>query len=154
MKHLLDKKHFALTKCKTQGLNLTAAPFKDKDNIEDFIHRDIGYKFIKSLQGSPRYFEAISKDLMCMIRTLGAGTFFCSFSSAETQWLHLLKILAKVVDKKDLTNEEANQLTWNKRSRLIQADAITAARHFDFQVPFKFSVFSTCSRQIMDHLGM
>ena len=87
---------------------------------------------------------------MCMIRTLGPGTFFCSFSSAETQWLHLLKILAKVVDKKDLTNEEASQRTWNERSRLIQADPITAARHFDFQVQCLFNMLKATNGPLGD----
>ena len=45
---------------------------------------------------------------MCMIRSLGTATFFCSFSSASTQWLDLLKILSKLADSKDLPNEEAN----------------------------------------------
>ena len=140
MKHLLDKVNVAMRKCKTQGVNLTAATFKDMKNIEDFVHRDVGYKFIKSVRGSPPYIEALSKDLMCMIRILGPATFFCSFSAAETQWLHLLKILSILVDCKDLTNEEASQLTWSDISRLLQADPITAARHFDYQVQCLFKM--------------
>ena len=33
-----------------------------------------------------------------MIRQLGPSTLFCSFSSAETKWIHLLSILGKLVD--------------------------------------------------------
>ena len=41
-----------------------------------------------------------------MIRQLGAATLFCSFSSAETQWIHLLKILGKLLDNKDYCDSE------------------------------------------------
>lgn len=138
MKHLLDKVNIAMRKCQTHGIAMSAKTFKEKDNIDNFVHKDIGYKFLKTLRGSPPYFEAISKDLMSMIRTLGAATFFCSFSAAETQWTHLLKILSKVLDNKNLTDQQAQELTWNDRTRLIQSDPITTARHFDFQVQCLF----------------
>ena len=69
-----------------------------------------------------------------MIRQLGAATFFCSFSAAETKWNHLLRILGKLVDKKDYSDDELNVLSWEQKSRLIQTDPVTCARHFDYQV--------------------
>ena len=36
-----------------------------------------------------------------MIRQLGPATLFCSFSSVETQWIHLLKFLGKRLENKD-----------------------------------------------------
>jgi hypothetical protein len=67
-----------------------------------------------------------------MIRQLGAASLFCSFSSAETQWIHLLRILGKLVDKKDYTDNELEN--WENKTRLIQSDPVTCARHFDFQI--------------------
>ena len=52
---------------------------------------------------------------------------FCSFSSAETQWIHLLRILVKVVDNKEYTDSQLENLNW-------QSDPVTCARHFDYQV--------------------
>ena len=40
------------------------------------------------------------------MRQLGRATLFCSFSSAETQWIHLLKILGKLLDNKDYCDSE------------------------------------------------
>ena len=134
MKHLIDKVQLAMRKCQTHGINLTAGTFKDKNNIQEFVHKDHGYKFMKSLRGSPPYFEQVSKELMCIIRTLGPATFFCSFSAAETRWLHLLKILAKIVDDKDVTDEDVQNMTWHERARLIRCDPVTCARHFDYSV--------------------
>lgn len=59
---------------------------------------------------------------------------FCSFSSAETQWLHLLRILGPLVDHKEYTYLEISRFDWDDRCRLIQGDPVTCARHFDYQV--------------------
>jgi hypothetical protein len=45
-----------------------------------------------------------------MIRQLGPASLFCSFSSAETKWIHLLRILGKLIDHKDYGDDELNNL--------------------------------------------
>jgi len=35
---------------------------------------------------------------------LGSASLFCSFSSAETQWIHLLRILGQIADKEEYTD--------------------------------------------------
>ena len=69
-----------------------------------------------------------------MIRQLGPASLFCSFSSAETQWIHLLRILGKLVDNKEYTDNELENLNWEEKSRLIQRDPVTCARHFDYLI--------------------
>lgn len=86
------------------------------------------------MRGSPSYFEKAKKDLFAMIRQLGPASLFCSFSSAETRWIHLLRILGQVVDHKQYTNDELENLNWEEKCRLIQSDPVTCARHFDFQI--------------------
>jgi len=49
-----------------------------------------------------------------MIRQLGPATLFCSFSSAQTQWIHLLRILGKLVDEKDYSDDELENLSGKK----------------------------------------
>jgi len=58
------------------------------------------------LNGSPPYFEKAKKDFFAMIRHLGPATLFCSFSSAETQLVHLLRILGQLVDNTTYTDEQ------------------------------------------------
>ncbi|XP_028418500.1 uncharacterized protein LOC114543885 [Dendronephthya gigantea] len=55
------------------------------------------------------------------------------FSSAETKWNHLLRILGKLINHKDYSDDELNNLNWEERCRLIQSDPVTCSRHFDFQ---------------------
>ena len=68
-----------------------------------------------------------------MIRQLGPATQFCSFSSAETKWIHVLRIVVKLIDHRDYSDEELDNLTWEEKCRLIQIDPVTCGRHFDYQ---------------------
>ena len=135
MKLLLGKSQIALRKCKGSNSSraLNAGQLKQQGSLERLIHQDEGYKFLRALRGSPPYFEEAKKDLFAMIRQLGPATLFCSFSSAETKWIHLLKILGTLVDRQNYTDEELENLNWEEKCRLIQSDPVTCARHFDYQ---------------------
>ena len=68
-----------------------------------------------------------------MIKQLGPATLFCSFVVSHQLWIHLLRILGKLVDNKEYSDTELENLNWEEKSRLIQSDPVTCARHFDFQ---------------------
>ena len=125
MKILLGKSHIAVRKCKGNNKNISAGQLKQQGALDMLIQHDEGYKFLNALRGSPPYFEKAKKDLFAMIRQLGPATLFCSFSSAETQWLHLLKILCQLVDKKQYTDEQLENFNWEDRCRLMQSDPVT-----------------------------
>ena len=133
MKFLIGQSQIALRKNKMGNRTLTAGVLKTTEGLQSLINHDDGFRFLKTLRGSPPYFEKAKKDLFAMIRQLGAASLFCSFSSAETKWNHLLRILGKLIDHKDYSDEELDNLTWEEKSRLIQSDPVTCARYFDFQ---------------------
>ena len=133
MKFLIGQSQIALRKNKMGNRTLTAGVLKTTEGLQNLINHDDGFRFLKTLRGSPPYFEKAKKDLFAMIRQLGPASLFCSFSSAETKWNHLLRILGKLIDDKDYSDEELNNLTWEEKCRLIQSDPVTCARHFDFQ---------------------
>ena len=133
MKLLLGQSQIALRKCKIENRTLTAGQLKTPEGLASLIRHDESYKFLRALRGSPPYFEKAKKDLFAMICQLGPASFFCSFSSAETKWSHLLRILGKLIDYKDYSDDELNNLTWEGKCRLIQCDPVTCARHFDYQ---------------------
>lgn len=85
------------------------------------------------IKSSPPYFEKDKKDIFAMIHQLGSATLFCSFSSAETQWNDLLRIIGQLVDNKQYTNIELENFNWEEKCRLIQSDPVTCAIHFDYQ---------------------
>lgn len=133
MKILLGKSQIAMRKCTGVSRSLTAGHLKQQGALERLVHLDEGFKFLRALRGSPPYFECAKKDLFAMIRQLGPATLFCSFSAAETHWIHLLRILGKLVDGKEYSDNELENLNWEQKCRLIQSDPVTCARHFDYQ---------------------
>ncbi|MES9882338.1 MAG: AAA family ATPase [Sedimenticola sp.] len=134
MQQIYGKSQIALRKFKPGHGNLTAGALKKTGAVANLIHLDEGYRVLRTIRGSPPYFEQAKKDLFALIRQLGAATLFMSFSAAETQWLHLLGILSKVVDNTIRTDEELNNLTWQEKSRLIQSDPVTCSRQFHYSV--------------------
>ncbi|CAB4001647.1 Hypothetical predicted protein [Paramuricea clavata] len=133
MKLLIGQSQIALRKNKMGNRTLTAGELKTQEGLQSLIDHDDGFRFLKTLRGSPPYFEKAKKDLFAMIRQLGPASLFCSFSSAETKWNHLLRILGKLIDQRNYSDDELNNLTWEEKCRLIQSDPVTCARHFDFQ---------------------
>ena len=133
MKIILGKSQIALRKCKGNR-SLNAGRLKPQETLESLIRHNEGFKFLRALRGSPPYLEKAKKDLFAMIRQLGPASLFCSFCSAETQWVRLLRILGQLIDHKKYTNDEVENLNWEDKCRLIQSDPVTCARHFDYQV--------------------
>ena len=58
------------------------------------------------------------------MRQLDKPTRFCSFSAAETRLSHLLKTLGRLVEKKDYSDIESENMTWQQKSDLIQKDPV------------------------------
>lgn len=124
----------SLRKCKTKGKKYTAGDLKSHDYVNKLIQLDEGFRVLRNLRGSPPYFEKCKKDLLTMIRQLGNPTWFYSLSAAETRWVHLLKTLGRLVDEKDYSDNEIENMTWQQKSDLIQKDPVTCARNFDHMV--------------------
>ena len=124
----------SLRKCKTKGKTFRAGDLKSESSVNRLIHLDEGFRVLRNLRGSPPYFERCKKDLFAMIRQLGNPTWFFSFSAAETRWIHLIKILGRLIDNKYYTDDEVRQMSWQRKSELIQKDPVTCARNFEHMV--------------------
>ena len=129
MKILLENAQIALHKCHTNKGSITAVQLKQQGATKKLIHDNEGFEF---LTGSPPHFGKAKKDIFAMIRHLGSAFLFCSFSSAETQWTHLLRIpqVGQLVDNKQYTDDELESLDKEEKCRLIQSDAVTCAQKF------------------------
>jgi len=52
--------------------------------VDNLTMQHDDYRVIRTLQGSPPYWESARQDVFAMIRQVGIPTWFCSFSAAET----------------------------------------------------------------------
>ena len=122
IKQIQNSASISLRKCK----KYTAGDLKSDGYVNKLIQLDEGFRVLRNLRGSPPYSEKCKKDLFAMIRQLGNPTWFCSFSAAET--------LGMFVEKKDYTDDEIKNMTWEQKSDLIQKDPVTCARNFEHMV--------------------
>ena len=134
MKQLNDKVNLAVRRCQIDGKNITAADVRNSICTDDIVKKDHGYYIFKQLRNSPAYLETRKKDVFAMIRQLGLPTWFMSLSSADTRWTDLLKMLARLNNDVNLTDEQIKDLTWEQKIKLIQKDPVTCSRYFDHRV--------------------
>ncbi|KAJ8042024.1 hypothetical protein HOLleu_12988 [Holothuria leucospilota] len=125
---------FAIIQCQTDGKKFTAKQVLDKQFREEIINKDQGYNIFANLRNSPSYLQKRQKDLMAMIRQLGCPTYFMSLSAADTRWTDLIGILGKLIDKKEYSKSELQNMDWASKTRLIQSDPVTCVRFFDHRL--------------------
>lgn len=63
-----------------------------------------------------------------MIRQLGPFQIFATFTMAETHWAALLRNLYQLAFGKSISDQEALDLPWITKVRLIRDDSVTVAR--------------------------
>lgn len=69
-----------------------------------------------------------------MVRQVNLPTFFITLSAAEARWNELLKILKKLVDGVDATDDNIINMTYSEKCRLIRSDPVTCSRYFDYRL--------------------
>ena len=133
MKILLGKSQVALRKCRGNTRTIKAGQLKQQGALDRLIHHDEGIQVLESIKRFTSIFWEGQKRF-AMIRQLGPASLFYSFSCAETKWVHLLWILGQLVDNKEYTDNQIENMNWEEKCRLIQSDPVTCARHFDYQI--------------------
>ena len=131
IKQIADKVSLAIRKCKLKSKKFTAGELLCTDSLNNILKHDEGYRVLRSLRGSPPYWEKAKKDIFSMIKQLGVPTWFCSFSAAETKWLPLLRSLPYMTFKRNMSDEELSTLTWIEKNDLIKSDPVNCARYFE-----------------------
>lgn len=88
-----------------------------------------------TLRGSHVYLENAKKDVLAIIRQLWVPTWFLSFSAAETKWNSLLKILSKLLNNGELSDEEIFEISSTDKCELIKKKSSDLLQVFSSQVP-------------------
>ncbi|XP_046810029.1 uncharacterized protein LOC124420612 [Lucilia cuprina] len=119
----------------------TARDVLDDNFVQNLIQHDEGYHILRGIRSSPAHWEGEKKKVLAMIRQFGLPTFFITLSAAESQWPELIVILAKIVENKTITEEEATNYTTQEKYNLIRTDPITCSRYFDQRIRHLFKHF-------------
>ena len=125
---------FALRRNQSKGKQITAKTLLNKEERQQIVKYNDGYKIFKNIRSSPPYFEQKRKDLMAMIRQLGIPTLFISLSAADTKWTELLRSIYIQLHKKNISHEQINNLQWTEKCKLISTDPGTCALYFNNRI--------------------
>ena len=112
MKQISDKVNLAVRRCKRKWKKITAAEARNSEYLDKLVNLDEGYYIFRQLRNSPAYLEARKKNIFAMIRQLSLPTWFMSLSAADTRWMDLLKLLAKLNNGVDYSDKDIEGLTW------------------------------------------
>ena len=83
LKQLRTDMAFALKRQYTDGRKITAGDLKNYRKVNQMIWKDIAYKFMQNVRGTPAYWKKQLYDTLAMLRTFGTPTWFISLSPAE-----------------------------------------------------------------------
>lgn len=121
-------------------MHLTASQAKDQSLLNQCVHTDKAYCFIKNIRGSPPYYQKTFYELLAMIRQLGTPTWFFTLSAADLKWPDIIQTIAKQYGV-HYTDEEVAALSFEVKSNWLRRNPVTAARHFQYRLNTFFTDF-------------
>ena len=69
--------------------------FKHNEHIRPLITNDDAYHFLRSIRGSPPYWQKVMVELLAAIKQFKIFTWFLTLSAADIRWEDTLKPLAR-----------------------------------------------------------
>ena len=118
----------------------TAAQAKSQEVVSQFMRNDKAYSFMKSIRGSPPYYQRTFYDLLAMIRQLGTPTWFFTLSAADLKRPDMIQTIARQYGV-IYTDDEVAGLSFDDKSNWLKRNPVTAARHFQYRLNALFQGF-------------
>ena len=87
------------------------------------------YGYMRNIRGSPSYWISAKLDLLSMIRTHGAPTFFLTLSANDMNWNDLMIVLCKS-ENLPCSIEDIELYPKQFKTKLMNRNPILTARHF------------------------
>ena len=103
---------------------------------------DNGFFFLKQLRNSPQFLQQKKRELLAAVKQLGVPIFFVSLSAADLRWKPLLQSFGKIIDNKLYIFEDIEAMSYQDKTRLINAEPVTSARFLidDFNISVRYFV--------------
>ena len=130
----------------------TAAQAKNQEILSQFMRNDKAYSFMKSIRGSPPYYQRTFYDLLAMIRQLGTPTWFFTLSAADLKWPDMIQTIARQYGV-IYTDDEVAGLSFDDKSNWLKRNPVTAARHFQYRLNALFQGFLKSNAKPLDEIA-
>ncbi|CAF4292043.1 unnamed protein product, partial [Rotaria sordida] len=95
----------------------------DEMQMKFLMNKDMIYRHLQLVRGSPQYWHQRLKDLFGMTRQLGFPTFFITLSCADLRWKEFINTFVRHTG---LPVKES--YTFEEKTKLLRANPVLAAR--------------------------
>ena len=99
------------------------------ETVHALIAKDIAYRFMNSIKGTPVYWRKFLHEVLAMVKQLGLPTFFMSLSCADLRWNELISIISKL-KVETLQEEEINRFDYFQCCSYLSLNPFLLACHF------------------------
>ncbi|CAF2796522.1 unnamed protein product [Rotaria sp. Silwood2] len=107
-------------------LPMNAQQSLDETQMKFLMNKDMIYRHLQCVRGSPQYWHKRLKDLFAMTRQLGFPTFFLTLSCADLRWKEFVDTFVRHTGG---TIKES--YTFEEKTKLLRANPVLAARLFE-----------------------
>ena len=107
-------------------LPMTVKNVLDEGQMKFLMKKDMIYRYLQSVRGSPQYWHQRLKDLFGMTRQLSFPTFFVTLSCADLRWKEFINTFARHSGTK-----VKDSYTFEEKTKLLRANPVLAARLFE-----------------------
>ena len=76
------------------GCNVMAGMIKNANELQHLARTEQAWRVLKSVRGSPPYWQHELYELLAMLHALGKPTFFITLSAADLHWWEMLEATA------------------------------------------------------------
>ena len=117
---------------KSKNVDISAGQLKDPQNVRKMISDEEMFTLFKKIRGTPYFYKDMQYDVFGKIRFFGIYTFFMTWSAAQFQWDHLIKIAARCSKPSQyLTDEEIKAMDTQTKMNILKRNPVAVARQID-----------------------
>jgi hypothetical protein len=118
---------------KSKNVDITVGQLKDPQHVKKMISDEEMYTIFKKIRGTPQFFKDMQLDVLAKIRYFGVPTFFMTWSCAQFQWTHLIKVVARISKpSQDLSDDEIELMDWKTKVSILKRNPVLVARQIDY----------------------
>ena len=140
IKQLQGAMNIALKRRNTEGRRVNAGDLRNFNSVNQLIWKDIAYKFMKQVRGTPAYWQQQLMDTLAMLRTFGTPTWFLSLSPAEFLWPEMTQAVGKKMFI-DWTEDDVMAMDWQTKAKHFRDNPLPIDQMFHKRLESFFTDF-------------
>ena len=140
LKQLRTDMSMSLKRRSSEGKRITVGDMRNFQKVNNMIWKDIAYKFMKNVRGTPAYWQVQLYDTLAMLRTYGTPTWFVSLSPAEFMWPEFMQAVGKR-NGHNWSEDDVKSMDWMTKAEHFRLNAVTVDQMFESRIESFFKDF-------------